>query len=67
MYQSHSTQLAPNRPETIDSSFCDTCGSPLRLIRVERVVAGCEKHTLECSRCGQNETILVRPPARGTI
>jgi hypothetical protein len=52
MHQSRSTGFAPHRPEPIDSPFCGTCGNPLSLIRVERVLAGCEKHTLECPRCG---------------
>jgi len=67
MDQYRSTGIAPHRPEPIDSPFCDTCGNPLRLIRVERVLADREKHTLECPRCGQSETIFIAQPARDTI
>ena len=65
MYQSYATISAAHTPEPNDSPFCPKCGSPLRLIRVEPVL-GCEKHTLTCSRCPFEETLLVAPPARDT-
>ncbi len=54
-------------PEPADSPFCHRCGNQLELIRIEPILPRCEKHTVECPRCGWEETMLVRPPARGTI
>ncbi len=65
MHQPYATTSATRPPEPNDSPFCPECGGPLRLIRAERVLA-CEKHTLKCSRCTLEETILVAPPARDT-
>ena len=66
MYQSHGTAFKTHPPEPNDSPFCLQCGNSLRLIRVEQVLGGCERHTLECPRCGRDEMVLVAPPARGT-
>ena len=63
MHKSYDTTVTTRVPESNDSPFCPKCGSPLRLIRVEPV-PGCEKHTLKCSRCEREETVLVTPPAR---
>lgn len=65
MHRSYATASAARPPEPNDSPFCPKCGSPLRLMRAEPVL-GCEKHTLKCSRCRLEETILVAPPARDT-
>ena len=66
MYPSYDPASAARLPEPNDSPCCPKCGSPLRLIRVEPV-PGCEKHTLKCSRCEREETVLVTPPARDGI
>ena len=66
MNQSQDTALRRRSPEPNDSPFCLQCGNPLELIRIEPILLGCEKHTVECPRCGWKEAMLVRPPARGT-
>jgi DNA-directed RNA polymerase subunit RPC12/RpoP len=67
MHQSHGIAFTMHpAEEPRDSPLCARCGNPLELIRVEPIGPGCEKHTVECPRCGRKETMLVRPPARGT-
>jgi hypothetical protein len=66
MFQSYGTVFAPrHRIPTTAHSVCSAAG-PLRLIHVESIRTACEKHTLECPRCGREEIMLVAPPARGT-
>jgi hypothetical protein len=65
MCRSYCTAFAAHPPEPNDSPFCNYCGSPLRLIKIEAVPGG-EKHTLKCSQCRREENVLITPPARGT-
>ena len=64
MHQYRSTGITPHRPEPIDSPFCDTCGNPLRLVRVERVLAGCERIR---SKLRSEKDVLAARPVTGSI